>query len=106
MIAKFITIAPVSAVPAAALLFTTVIENELFATAVTLNCVLSATCPDRTDSTTTSPISTLLLFTTNTADASAASEVVSVVIAPLRPLQVTAVARLVVCVAVAPAPVA
>ena len=91
-------IAPVSAVPEATLPFTTVRLNEPAATALTTTSVLRATAPERIETTTTSPITTSLFVTTNTAEASAASEVLMVVILPERALTVTPVARSVICV--------
>ncbi len=99
-------IAPVSAVPAATLLFCTAIWNEPAATVVIATMVPPEFDPERIDATTVSPTATDVSVTVNFAVASAARLVVSVVIAPEFPVQDTPVVLLVICVTAHPAPVA
>ena len=73
-------IAPVSAVPAATLLFITDSANDPAATVDTCTAVIPPFEPDRMHATTTSPTATLELVTVNAAAASAASDAVLVVI--------------------------
>ena len=94
MTAKFIIIAPVSAVDACRLV--NVISNDPAATAVTIGTEVEAVCPDLADRIITSPIATFEFVTVKVASTPAASEVVSVVIAPHRASIVTPVARLVI----------
>src|SRR3990172_4958033 len=69
MTAKWMMMAPVSAVQPAALLFDVRIANEPAATVVTLTAVFPPSEPDRCETTITSPISTAELVTVNTAGA-------------------------------------
>jgi len=92
----------ISAVPAAALSLAIVIANEPAATVVTVAFVFPPLEPLRIETNTTSSISTFELVTVNAAVASAASDVVFVVIAPESALIVTPVVRFVCCVTVAP----
>jgi hypothetical protein len=82
MIAKLILIAPVSAVPAATLLLVTRIVKVPVVTTETTTLVPPLFEPDCIESTTTSPIATALFVTMKSAEASAAKDVVSVVIVP------------------------
>src|ERR1035437_3073755 len=112
MITKLIIIAPVSAVVVDWLL--TEIVNVPLVTVTTFTIVVPATPaaedePERCVRRITSPIATAEFVTTNSALASAAKEVVIVVIVPDRHGfgdMVTPVERSVPCVAVPPAPVA
>jgi hypothetical protein len=91
MTTKLIIMAPVSAVEAWRLV--RVIAKEPAATVVTTGMEVAAVCPDRAQTTTTSPTATVVLVTVKVASAPAAKDVESVVIAPVRVLSVTAVAR-------------
>jgi hypothetical protein len=101
---KFMIIAPVSAVPAAALLLQTFKLNDPAATVETMTSVFPPLEPDRIEATTASVTATEELVTVNSAAASAAKEAVFVVIAPVMVFKVTPVVLFVCCVTAPPAP--
>lgn len=102
MVAKLMMMDPVSAVPPAALWLATLTTNDPFATVTTDTAVFPPLLPDWMQTLITSPIIVVVLVTVKLAEASAASDVVSVVIWPQRKLRVTPVDRLVVCVTAPP----